>query len=87
MKTRTKILLGAGLVVAAFVVTCAPSAPKQAAKPGGAVTSDIAVAAQKTFVPPGDLDEFYLFASGGHSGLNWNSVTSGPGVRSVRRIQ
>ncbi|HVP62413.1 MAG TPA: Sec-dependent nitrous-oxide reductase [Myxococcaceae bacterium] len=68
MKTRTKILLGAGLVVAAFVVTCAPSAPKQAAKPSGAVTSDIAVAAQKTYVPPGDLDEFYMFASGGHSG-------------------
>jgi len=68
MKTKTKILLGAGLAVAAFVVTCAPSAPKQAAKPGGAVTSDIAVAAQKTYVPPGDLDEFYMFASGGHSG-------------------
>ena len=68
MKTKTKILLGAGLAVAAFVVTCAPSAPKQAAKPSGAVTSDIAVAAQKTYVPPGDLDEFYMFASGGHSG-------------------
>ena len=67
MKTRTKILLGAGVAVAVFVVTCAPSPPKQA-RSGGAVTSDIAVAAQKTYVPPGDLDEFYMFSSGGHSG-------------------
>jgi len=68
MKTSTKYLIGAGMAVAAFLVTCAPSAPKQAAKPTGAVTSDLAVAAQKTYVPPGDLDEFYMFASGGHSG-------------------
>jgi nitrous-oxide reductase len=68
MKTSTKYLVGAGLAVAAFLVTCAPSAPKQAAKSGGAVTSDLAFAAQKTYVPPGDLDEFYMFASGGHSG-------------------
>lgn len=30
--------------------------------------SDIQEAALKTYVPPGDLDEFYLFKSGGHSG-------------------
>ena len=68
MKTSTKALLGGGLAMAVFVVTCAPTPPKQAARSGGAVTSDIAVAAQKTYVPPGDLDEFYMFASGGHSG-------------------
>ena len=28
----------------------------------------MAVAAQKTYIAPGDLDEFYLFSSGGHSG-------------------
>jgi len=68
MKTSTKALLGGGLAMAVFIVTCAPTPPKQAARSGGAVTSDIAVAAQKTYVPPGDLDEFYMFASGGHSG-------------------
>jgi nitrous-oxide reductase len=46
---------------------CAPSKPKGARQPR-AGASDIAVAAEKTYVPPGDLDEFYMFSSGGHSG-------------------
>jgi nitrous-oxide reductase len=60
----------AGLaVLLALAGRCAPSAPKAGAKKGGpAGASDMAVAAQKTYIAPGDLDEFYLFASGGHSG-------------------
>src|SRR5512138_2469854 len=55
-----------GLLAAAGFFACPPSAPKQAQKKAG--TSDVAVAAQKTYVAPGDLDEYYMFASGGHSG-------------------
>jgi len=56
-------------VVVALAGRCAPSAPKAGAKKGGpAGASDMAVAAQKTYIAPGDLDEFYMFASGGHSG-------------------
>ncbi|MBM4159832.1 MAG: Sec-dependent nitrous-oxide reductase [Ignavibacteria bacterium] len=32
------------------------------------VRSDVQEAAQKVYVAPGDLDEFYVFKSGGHSG-------------------
>ncbi len=56
-------LAAAGILAAG----CAPSKPKntQQARAGA---SDISVAAEKTYVPPGDLDEYYMFSSGGHSG-------------------
>ena len=71
MSTNQRKWLTAGLaivlLVAALIVgRCAPSAPK--GKAGVKGTSDLAIAAQKTYVAPGDLDEYYMFASGGHSG-------------------
>jgi nitrous-oxide reductase len=56
-------------ILVALAGRCAPSAPKAGEKKGGpSGASDMAVAAQKTYVAPGDLDEFYMFSSGGHSG-------------------
>ncbi len=71
--------LGAAILVAG----CAPSKPKGARQaPAGA--SDISVAAQKTYVPPGDLDEYYLFSSGGHSGQVF--VYGVPSMRHITTI-
>ena len=53
-----------GLATAASY--CAPREPKSAKRAAG--SSDIAIAAEKTYVAPGDLDEYYMFSSGGHSG-------------------
>ncbi len=60
--------IAAALVAGAlFLGQCAPSAPKGARKATTAA-SDLQVAAMKTYVAPGDLDEYYMFSSGGHSG-------------------
>src|SRR5262245_52906973 len=77
----------AAAVVLAGALACAPSAPK-GAKPGraagGAVASDAAVAASKVYVAPGDLDEYYMFASGGHSGQVY--VYGIPSMRHISTI-
>ena len=72
MKVSRKTLVTAAITIALLVAAllvgrCAPSAPKGKGK-AVAGSSDIAIAAQKVYVAPGDLDEYYMFASGGHSG-------------------
>jgi nitrous-oxide reductase len=64
---RSAAAIGALVVLAAFTAQCTPSQPASR-RAGGAAQSDVALAAQKTYVAPGDLDEYYMFASGGHSG-------------------
>ena len=69
----------AALVVAA---ACAPSKGPQ----GGSNSrlADAREAAQRTFVEPGKLDEFYLFYSGGHSGQVY--VAGVPSMRHIATI-
>src|SRR5688572_23478457 len=85
MTGKRDVLLGmlavAGLGLLAGA--CTPGAPK-GAKKAAAATSDLAVAAQKTYVAPGDLDEYYMFSSGGHSGQVY--VAGIPSMRHISTI-
>jgi nitrous-oxide reductase len=85
-RKRTSLSLGSilGLLVLGLVAgRCAPTAPR-AARQAAAGASDLAVAAQKTYVAPGDLDAYYMFASGGHSGQVY--VYGLPSMRHISTI-
>ncbi len=72
------------LVIGLFVglAACGKKPPqRRGARAGAGGTSDITSAALATYVAPGDLDEYYLFYSGGHSGQIFVS-----GIPSMRHI-
>ena len=71
---RRLALPGAALALAGLLYACGGGGEgggsadvSQIAQDRGLSESDVA-AAVKTYVPTGDMDEYYLFASGGHSG-------------------
>lgn len=82
-----------GLVIAVFISARLSSSAGDGAaskKSGGVsaskagVADEVLDAALKTYVPPGKLDEYYLFASGGHSGNVF--VYGVPSMRRLRTI-
>ena len=86
MKRSRKFALagyvGAVVVLSMLAGRCTPSAPRSAQRSGA--TSDAAVAAQKVYVAPGDIDPYYMFASGGHSGNVY--VYGVPSMRHISTI-
>jgi nitrous-oxide reductase len=66
MKTKLTLLLSLTVAVA-LLIGC--GGDKKGRTTGRSdVRSDVQEAALKTYVAPGDMDEYYLFKSGGHSG-------------------
>jgi nitrous-oxide reductase len=82
--TRNRILRVAVAAVSAMIAAgCATEAPRTR-RAAPAQASDLAVAAVKTYVAPGDLDQYYLFSSGGHSGQIY--VYGVPSMRHISTI-
>jgi nitrous-oxide reductase len=86
MTAQRRWVLGACALVtlAVFTYACTPREPESRRASRGAATSDLALAAQKVYVAPGDLDPYYMFASGGHSGNVY--VYGVPSMRHISTI-
>ncbi len=79
MTTRLTFLVCGSLTAALLASAgCNPPGATKSAK------SDTASAAAKTFVAPGEKDEYYLFYSGGHSGQVY--VAGIPSMRHISTI-
>ena len=78
MSKHYPLLVGASLAVAVLATAgCNPPGTR------AAVAGDSSAAA-KSYVPPGEKDEFYLFYSGGHSGQVY--VAGLPSMRHISTI-
>jgi nitrous-oxide reductase len=73
----TALIAATGLAACGGVT---PEAPGQRPM----ATGDVQAAAARTYVKPGDLDEYYLFYSGGHSGQVF--VAGVPSMRHIATI-
>jgi len=77
---RNRSLVFAVTVLAAILIGCGGEE-----RPGrGAVRSDVQEAALRSYVAPGDMDEYYIFKSGGHSGQVY--VYGVPSMRHIATI-
>lgn len=74
----------AAVIVGLLAVGVFSCQPGEEAGRRGAATGGAADAAVQTYVPPGDLDKYYLFYSGGHSGNVY--VAGMPSMRHIATI-
>ncbi len=77
-----RLALGTALLASADRWPAA--APRSSSDSARSSATDAAAAAQKVYVAPGELDEYYLFASGGHSGQVY--VYGVPSMRHISTI-
>jgi nitrous-oxide reductase len=81
--SRPIVVLVVLVALVATIVACGKQ-PRRRGAGRGAPASDVAAAALATYVAPGDLDEYYLFYSGGHSGQIF--VAAIPSMRHIATI-
>jgi len=80
---KTLVIIGALFLAALLLYSC--GGEKKGRTAGRTdVRSDVQEAAVKTYVAPGDLDKYYLFKSGGHSGQVY--IYGVPSMRHIATI-